>query len=161
MTRDSIWGTGCIDLCFLNFSNSWNWEASFTSLPFNPPPPKKEPLVSLDRKLGGPQRASLDNMEKWKFLNLPGLECDSLSSPTCSQLLSRLSLSLSLTHTHIERENMNKSHSFQYKWTYYTSLIFNKLSYTCVTEFNSPHLLFCIKTRPLYTIWYLRHDSGM
>jgi hypothetical protein len=39
---------------------------------------------------GANSRTGLDDMEKWKFLTLPGLELRPLSPPACSQSLYRL-----------------------------------------------------------------------
>jgi hypothetical protein len=45
---------------------------SFTSWPFHPQ--VKRPRYPLDRRLGGSQSASLDDVEKRIFVNLLGLE---------------------------------------------------------------------------------------
>jgi hypothetical protein len=54
-------------------------------------PPGKEPPPST-HWIGGwvDPRASLNNMEKWKFLTLLGLELRPLGHPACSQSLYRL-----------------------------------------------------------------------
>jgi hypothetical protein len=61
---------------------------SFT--PWSLYPRGKRPRYPLGRKLGGP-RASLDNLERRKFLTLLGLELRSLGRPARSQSLYRLS----------------------------------------------------------------------
>jgi hypothetical protein len=61
----------------LDFSTSWRWVVSFT-------PQGKSPLYPFNRRLGGPQ-ASLDDIEKWQFFTLPGLELQPCSHPTRSQ----------------------------------------------------------------------------
>jgi hypothetical protein len=56
---------------------------SFTPRPLYP---RESPRYPLYKKLGGP-RAGLDDIEKWKFLNLPGRELWPLGRPTYSQSL--------------------------------------------------------------------------
>jgi hypothetical protein len=58
-----------------------------TSRPGHFSPIGKSPRYPLDRRLGGP-RANLDDVEKRKFLTLPGLE--PLGRPTRSRSLYRL-----------------------------------------------------------------------
>jgi hypothetical protein len=59
------------------------------SLPPPPPPGERVPYIHW---IGGWEdpRASLDNMEKLKFLALSGLELRSLGRPALGQLLYRL-----------------------------------------------------------------------
>jgi hypothetical protein len=52
-------------------------------------PPGKSPRYPLYRRLLNP-RAGLNDMEKWKFFTLPGLELRSLGRPARSQSLYRL-----------------------------------------------------------------------
>jgi hypothetical protein len=51
--------------------------------------PRKEPRYPLDRRLSGP-KTGLDDMEKRKFLTLPGLELRHFSRPARNQSLYRL-----------------------------------------------------------------------
>jgi hypothetical protein len=69
---------------FLDPSTSWSLAVSLIRLLLYPW--GKSPQYPLDRRLCGP-RDSLDGMEKWKFLTLPGLELRPLSHRICSQLL--------------------------------------------------------------------------
>jgi hypothetical protein len=64
-------GSGCIDPHFLDLGTSWRWVVSFR--PFRFTPGEKAPGTHC---IGGwvDPRAGLDDMEKWKFLTLPGLE---------------------------------------------------------------------------------------
>jgi hypothetical protein len=62
-------GSGCIDLHFFGLGTSWRWVVTFTPLPLYP----------RERATGTPggwvdPRAGLDDMEKWKFFTLSGLE---------------------------------------------------------------------------------------
>jgi hypothetical protein len=79
--------SGCIDPRFLDLGTSWRWVVSFTPRGKIPPP-------SSTHWIGdwlGP-RAGLDDVEKRKFLTLPGLELRPLCRPARSQSLSRLLL---------------------------------------------------------------------
>jgi hypothetical protein len=60
-----------VDPHFLGLSTSWRWVVSFTPLPLYPR--ERAPGTHF---IGGwvHPRASLDDMEKWKFFTLPGLE---------------------------------------------------------------------------------------
>jgi hypothetical protein len=80
-------GSGCIDPHFLDLGTSWRWVVSFTPRPFYP----RERALGT-HCIGGwvDPRAGLDNMEKKKFLTLPGLEPRPLSRPSRSQSLYRL-----------------------------------------------------------------------
>jgi hypothetical protein len=82
-----VWGSGCIDPHFLDLGTSWRWVIGFTPRPLNPR--GNSSWYTFDRRLVDP-RASLDDVEKRKFLNLPGLELRPLSRPACSQPLYRL-----------------------------------------------------------------------
>jgi hypothetical protein len=98
---------------FLELGISWKWVVSFTSLPLYPQ--EKSPwyplaLVESDWSASRPcrfihrerahgthwiggwvgPRGGLDDMEKWKFLILPGLEPRPLGRPARSQSLYRL-----------------------------------------------------------------------
>jgi hypothetical protein len=66
------------------FVISWRWVASFTLLPLYPQ--GNSLWYPLHRRLVGP----LDDMEKWKFMTVPGLETRSLSRPARSRSLYRL-----------------------------------------------------------------------
>jgi hypothetical protein len=61
----------CIDPHFLDLGTSWRWVVSFTPLPLYPR--ERAPGTHY---IGGwvDPRAGLDDMEKWNFFILPGLE---------------------------------------------------------------------------------------
>jgi hypothetical protein len=59
-------GSGCIDPHFLDLGTSWKWVVSFT-------PGERAPGTHYIGGCVGP-RAGLDDVEKKKFLALPGLE---------------------------------------------------------------------------------------
>jgi hypothetical protein len=80
-------GNGCINPHFLDLCTNWRWAVSFTLLLLYPR--KKRPRYPLDRRLGGP-RAGLDDVEKRKFLTLPGLEFTFLGRPARRQSIYRL-----------------------------------------------------------------------
>jgi hypothetical protein len=73
---EGVWGSGCIDPHFLELGSNWRWVVSFTSQPLYP--------------RGKSPRARLDDVEKRKFLTLPGLELRLLGCPVRSQSLYRL-----------------------------------------------------------------------
>jgi hypothetical protein len=75
-------GSGCIHSHFLDFGTCWMWVVSFTLLPHYPH--EKSPRYPLARRL------RLDDVEKRKFLTLPGLELRNIGRPACSQSLYRL-----------------------------------------------------------------------
>jgi hypothetical protein len=80
-------GVDCADPRFLNLGTSWDeWSAS---LPCHFTPGERAPGTHW---IGGwvDLRAGLDNMEKWKFLALPGLEPQPLGRPAHNQSLYRL-----------------------------------------------------------------------
>jgi hypothetical protein len=77
-------GRGCIDRRFLDLGNSWRRVVSFTPLPLYSR--GKSSRYPLDRRLSGP-RAGMDDVEKRKFLTLPGHELRPLGRPACSQSL--------------------------------------------------------------------------
>jgi hypothetical protein len=77
-------GSGCIDPHFLDLGTSWRWVVSFTTQPLYPR--GKSPRFPLDRKLS----AGLNDVEKRKFLTLPGLELRLLGRPARNQSLYRL-----------------------------------------------------------------------
>jgi hypothetical protein len=56
LRREGVWGSWCIDPCFLHLGTSWRWVVSFTPLPLNPR--GKRPRYSLDRRLGEPRSRS-------------------------------------------------------------------------------------------------------
>jgi hypothetical protein len=62
---------------FLDLHTSWRWVVCFTVLPLY--------------TRGKNSRAGPDDMEKWKFLTLPGLELRSVCHPARTQSLYRLS----------------------------------------------------------------------
>jgi hypothetical protein len=76
-------GSGCIDPHFLDLV------FSFTPWPLYP-----QERASGTHYIGGwvDPRAGLDDMEKRKFLTLPGLELRPLGYPARTQSLSRISL---------------------------------------------------------------------
>jgi hypothetical protein len=71
-----------------DLDTSWRWVVSFTPLPLYTP--ERVPGTHF---IGGgvDPRAGLDDMEKWKFLALPGLELPPPGRPARSQSLYRLS----------------------------------------------------------------------
>jgi hypothetical protein len=73
---------GCIDSHFLDLGTSWRWVVSFTAQPLYP------------RGMG--PRAGLGDVEKRKFLTLPGLELRPFGNPARSQSLYRLRSSVSI-----------------------------------------------------------------
>jgi hypothetical protein len=79
-------GCGCIDPHFLNLGTSWEWSAS---RPGRFIPGEKSPGTHSIGGRRGP-RAGLDDVEKGKFLTLPGLELRPLRRPARSQSLYRL-----------------------------------------------------------------------
>jgi hypothetical protein len=80
-------GSGCIDPHFLDLGTSWRWMVSFNPRPLYPR--ERTPGTHC---IGGwvDPRVGLDNMVKWKFFTLPGLEPRPLSRPASSQSLYRL-----------------------------------------------------------------------
>jgi hypothetical protein len=79
-------GSGCIDPHFLDLGTSWSWVVSFTPLPLYPR--ERAPGTHF---IGGwvNPRAGLDDLEKWTFFTLPGLELPPPGSPARSQSLYR------------------------------------------------------------------------
>jgi hypothetical protein len=53
LCHEGVWGSGCIDLRFLDLGTSWRRAVSFTPLPLYPR--GEIPLNPLDRGLGGSQ----------------------------------------------------------------------------------------------------------
>jgi hypothetical protein len=51
--HEGVWGSGCIDPCFLDLSTNWRWVVRFTPQPLYPR--GKNPWYPLARRLGGPQ----------------------------------------------------------------------------------------------------------
>jgi hypothetical protein len=76
---EGVWGSGHIDPHFLDLGTSWRWVVSFTPLPVYPR--GKSPRYPL-----GP-RTGLNDIERRKFLTLPGLQLRSLRRPARSQSL--------------------------------------------------------------------------
>jgi hypothetical protein len=66
-----MYGEWLVGPCFPDLNSNWKCVVSFTPRPFYPL--EKEP-PPLNRRLHGPPRASLDYMEKRKFLTLLGIE---------------------------------------------------------------------------------------
>jgi hypothetical protein len=85
-------GEWCIDPYFLDLGNSLRWVLSFT--PRSLYPQGKSPRYPFNRRLVDP-RTGLDDVEKRKFLTLPGLELRALVRPARSQSLYRLSYPVS------------------------------------------------------------------
>jgi hypothetical protein len=56
LRHEDVWGSGCIDPCFLDLGTSWRWVVSFTPWPLYSR--GKSPRYPLDRRLGGPQSRS-------------------------------------------------------------------------------------------------------
>jgi hypothetical protein len=82
--------SGCMDPRFLDLGTNWWWQVSFTPLPLYPLGKSPPPPVSY--WIGGrvDPRDGLDDMEKLKFLTLPGLELGPRGGPARSQSLYRL-----------------------------------------------------------------------
>jgi hypothetical protein len=80
-------GSGCIDPNFLDLGTSWRWMVGF-----NPRPLYPRGKASVTHWMGGSvdPRAGPDDVEKRKFLTLPGLELRPLGRPACNQSLYRL-----------------------------------------------------------------------
>jgi hypothetical protein len=85
--HEDVRGSRCIDPRFLDLATGWSWVASFTFSYLYPR--NGAPGTLWTGGLVCP-RDGLDDMEKWKFLTLPGLELQTLGRPECSQLLYRL-----------------------------------------------------------------------
>jgi hypothetical protein len=81
---EGVSGSGCIDPYFFDLSIRWRWVVSFT--PRSLYPRGKNPDTYCIGGWAGP-RAGLNDMEKWKFLTLPGLELRPLGRPASSQSL--------------------------------------------------------------------------
>jgi hypothetical protein len=86
-TMKTYGGSGCIDPRFLDLSTSWRRVVSFTFRPLYPQ--ERAPSTHWIGGWVGP-RAGLDDMEKGKFLTLPGVELKSLGGSARSQSLYRL-----------------------------------------------------------------------
>jgi hypothetical protein len=71
LRNEDVWGSGCIYPHFLDLDTSWRWVVSFTPLPLYPR--ERAPGTHF---IGGwvEPRAGMDDMEKWKYFTLPGLE---------------------------------------------------------------------------------------
>jgi hypothetical protein len=104
-------GSGSIDSHFIDLGTSWRWVVNFT-----PRPLYSRGWYPGTHCIGGwvDPRASLDDMEKWKFLPLPGLEPRPLSRPARSQSLYRLRYpgSLEATITNLNLYIVDDSHPF-------------------------------------------------
>jgi hypothetical protein len=72
--------------------------------------PGTHPIVRLGL------RASLDNMEKWKFLPPPGLKLWPLGRPACSQLLYQLRYPSSWRKLHTVLSGIRMSKSRRMRW---------------------------------------------
>jgi hypothetical protein len=79
----NVWGSGRIDPQFLDLGTSRRCVVSFTPLPLYPP---GERAVAT-HWIGGwvDSKAGLDDLEKRKFLILPGIELRSLDRPVRNQ----------------------------------------------------------------------------
>jgi hypothetical protein len=87
LRHEGVRGSECIDPHFLDLGTSWRLVVSFTPLPLYPR--ERAPGTHL---IGGwvEPRADVDNVEKRKFLILPGLELRPLGRPVRNQSLYRL-----------------------------------------------------------------------
>jgi hypothetical protein len=87
LRREGVLGSGCIDPHFPDLDICRRWVIHFTPLPLYPR--GKSPPFHW---IGGwvAPRNGLDDVEKRKFLTLPGLEIRPLGRPARSQLLYRL-----------------------------------------------------------------------
>jgi hypothetical protein len=86
LRHKGVWGSGCIDPCFLGLGTSWRWSAS-----------RPGRFISGERApdthwRGGwvDPRAGLDDVEQRKFFTLTGVELRPLGHPARSQSLYRL-----------------------------------------------------------------------
>jgi hypothetical protein len=84
---EDVWGSGRIDLRFLDLGNSWRWVVRFTSLPLYPRGKSSRPHW-IGSWMG--LKGDLGDTEKWGSLTLPGLEFRNVGSPTRTQSLYRL-----------------------------------------------------------------------
>jgi hypothetical protein len=87
LRHEGVWGSECIDTHFLDLGISWRWVVSLT--PQLRYPGERTPGILW---IGGwvDPRPGLDDVEKRKFLTLPGLEFLSFGRPASSQSLYRL-----------------------------------------------------------------------
>jgi hypothetical protein len=104
--HEDVWGSGGIDPHIVDLGIGWRWVVSFTPLLLYPR--GKSPLVPSDRRLGGP-RAGLDDVEKRKFLTVPGLELRPLGLPTHSAVAIPTALSQLLQYN-MENQKSALSH---------------------------------------------------
>jgi hypothetical protein len=79
-----VWGSGCIDPCFLDLGSRWRGAVSFT--PQQLYPPGKSPRCPFNMS----PRTGQDDMKERKFLSLPGLEFQPLCLSVGSQSVYRL-----------------------------------------------------------------------
>jgi hypothetical protein len=84
--HEGVWGSGCIDPHSLDLSTNLRWVVSFTPLPLYPL--VRDPGTHWIGGFVSP-RAGLD-VEKRKFLTLPGVKLQPLCRPAHSQLLYQL-----------------------------------------------------------------------
>jgi hypothetical protein len=80
--HEGVWGSGYINPRVLDLGTSWRWVVSFT-----PRPLYRGERAPDTHWIGGwvDPRVGLDEIEKWKFLTLPGLELrPSLVQPIAS-----------------------------------------------------------------------------
>jgi hypothetical protein len=101
--HEGAWGSGCIDPCFLDLSISWRWIVSFTP---RPPYPLRERAPGIHSIRGWVDlSAGLDNMEKWKFLTVPGLELLPLS---CSARIASRYIDWAIPAPPVEKIKLNR-----------------------------------------------------
>jgi hypothetical protein len=86
LCHEDQWGSGCIDPHVIDFSTTWRWAVSFMPQPLYPG--ERAPGTHCIGSWMG-LRAGLDDVEKRKFLTLPGLEHQPPGHPTHSQSLYR------------------------------------------------------------------------
>jgi hypothetical protein len=110
---------------------------------------KEPPRYPLERRLGGP-RAGLDDVERRKFLTLPGLELRSLGRPARSQSLYRLRYPVSLCVSILQLKIMwNKLFVF-------TRHRGESVSLDCIPLFGEPNCVGCV----VWQCWCLHGAAG-
>jgi hypothetical protein len=81
LPHKGMWGSGYRDPRFLDQGTSWRRVVSFTPLPLYPRE-KSSGTHCIERWVG--LKAGINDMEKWEFFTLPGLELRPLGRPARS-----------------------------------------------------------------------------
>jgi hypothetical protein len=84
LRHEGVWGSGSINLLFLDLGTSWRWVVTFTARPLYTQ--KRAPGTHWIWGWVDP-RTGLNDVEKRKFLTLPGLKLRPLGCPGRSQSL--------------------------------------------------------------------------